>query len=150
MKLQLSPSGQLEIDIDGKPKAVRVKPCFPLSEPDRFFSLLDADGKELGLVSDPAKLNPTSREVLNTALADAAFTIEVTGIESITTEIELRLWKVHTKAGLRTFETRLGSWPRKLDNGGVLIQDLAEDLYHIRDAVALDEASQKLLWAYSD
>ena len=57
---------------------------------------------------------------------------------------------MRTKAGPRTFETRLGSWPRKLEGGGVLIQDVAEDLYHIRDTTALDEASQKLLWAYSD
>ena len=51
---------------------------------------------------------------LTRALADAAFVIAVTGIDSIETDIDLRIWKVRTSAGGRTFETRLGSWPRKL------------------------------------
>jgi hypothetical protein len=146
MKLRLSPSGQLQLDGTD----VSVKACFPLSAPDASYSLLDKEGKELGLVGDPSALDPESRAALKTALGDAAFTIGVTGIDSIVTDIELRVWKVRTEAGPRTFETRLGSWPRKLDTGGVLIQDVAEDLYLIPDAGALDEASQKLLWAYSD
>ena len=145
MKLTLTPSGQLQHDGED----VRVKPCFPLSDPGRFYSLLDGDGKEVALVEDPAALDPESGEALSRALADAAFVIEVTGIDSIETDIDLRIWKVRTGAGPRTFETRLGSWPRKLEGGGVLVQDVAEDLYHIRDTAALDEASQKLLWAYS-
>jgi len=146
MKLSIAPSGQLHCD----GKAVQVKPCFPLSEPDRFLSLLDKEGKEVALVESPEKLDGASGEALTKALADAAFLIDVTGIDSIVTDIELRVWKVRTEAGPRTFETRLGSWPRKLEGGGVLIQDVAEDLYHIRDSAALDEASLKLLWAYSD
>ncbi len=145
MRLTLTPSGQLQCDGTD----VRAKPCFPMSEPGRFFSLLDGDGKEVGLVEDPADLDPASGDALSTALADAAFVIEVTGIDSIETDIDLRIWKVRTASGVRTFETRLGSWPRKLEGGGVLIQDVAEDLYLIRDSDALDEDSQKLLWAFS-
>lgn len=146
MKLALTPSGQLQCDgVD-----VRAKPCFPLSEPQRFYSLLDGDGKEVALVEDPAELGGEDRAALSRALADAAFLIEVTGIDSIETDIDLRVWKVRTASGGRTFETRLGSWPRKLEGGGVLIQDVAEDLYLIRDPASLDDASRRLLWAFSD
>jgi hypothetical protein len=62
----------------------------------------------------------------------------------------LRIWKVMTTAGSRTFEPRLGSWPRKLEDSGVLIQDVAEDLYHIEDVNDLDDKSRQLLWAFSD
>ncbi len=145
MKLTLTPSGQLQCDGTD----VRAKPCFPLSEPERFYSLLDGEGKELALVGNPATLDTASGEALSKALADAAFVIEVTGIDSIETDIDLRVWKVRTASGVRTFETRFGSWPRKLEGGGVLIQDVAEDLYLIRDSEALDEDSRKLLWAFS-
>ena len=150
-KLTLSPIGELlVVRPEGDTTPVRARPCFPLSEPERVFSLLDEEGNELQLVDNPADLDPLSREALGKALSDAAFTIVVTGIHSITTDIDLRLWKVRTAAGPRTFQTRLGSWPRKLDTGGVLIQDVAEDLYHIPDVDKLDRDSRRLLWAYSD
>ena len=148
--INLSRSGQLQVISGGKTTAVRVQPCFPLSEPNRFFSLLDCEGNEVGMVENPADLDAAAREILEAALADAAFTIKVKAIESIENDIDLRIWKVVTAAGSRTFETRLGSWPRKLEDGGVLIQDVAEDLYHIEDVNALDTKSRQLLWAFSD
>ena len=150
MTLQLSPSGQLQVIVDDKPVDARVQPCFPLSDPGAYYSILDDDGSELALIKSAADLEPGSRAALAAALPDAAFTIGVTAIDSIETDIDLRIWKVQTKAGPRSFETRLGSWPRKLDGGGVLIQDVAEDLYHIPDTADLDEKSLQLLWAYSD
>ena len=148
--LSLSQSGQLQVVSENKTTAVRAQPCFPLSEPNRFFSLLDCEGNEVGIVENPADLDAATRKVLETALADAAFTIKVRAIESIENDIDLRIWKVVTASGSRTFETRLGSWPRKLEDGGVLIQDVAEDLYHIEDVNALDARSRQLLWAFSD
>ncbi|MFP6872707.1 MAG: DUF1854 domain-containing protein [Verrucomicrobiales bacterium] len=148
--INLSSSGQLQVISGGKTTAVRVQSCFPLSQPGRFFSLLDCDGNEVGMVENPADLDAPARAAIETALADAAFTIKVTAIESIENDIDLRIWKVVTAAGSRTFETRLGSWPRKLEDGGVLIQDVAEDLYHIEDINALDAKSRQLLWAFSD
>ena len=148
--ISLSKSGQLQVVRDGNTTAVRVQPCFPLSDPKRFFSLLDHDGNEVCMIEDPASLNAERQAALSSAIADAAFTIKVKAIEEIRNDIDLRIWKVLTNSGCRTFETRLGSWPRKLADGGVLIQDIAEDLYHIEDADAMDEKSRKLLWAFSD
>ncbi len=116
MNLQLSPSAQLQIVIEGAPIDARVQPCFPLSEPAAFYALLDNDGKELALVEDPAALDATSRAALTAAHADAAFTIAITAIDSIHTDLDLRLWKVQTATGPRTFQTGLGSWPRQLSS----------------------------------
>lgn len=148
--IKLSKSGQLQVVRDGNTTAVRVQPCFPLSDPKRFFSLLDHDGNEVCMIEDPASLNAERQAALSSAIADAAFTIKVTSIEAINNDIDLRIWQVVTSSGPRTFETRLGSWPRKLEDGGVLIQDIAEDLYHIENVDALDSKSRQLLWAFSD
>jgi hypothetical protein len=148
--INLSRSGQLQVISGGKTTAVRVQPCFPLSQPGRVLSIHDCEGKEVDMVENPADLDAPARAALETALADAAFTIKVTAIESIENDIDLRIWKVMTTAGSRTFETRLGSWPRKLEDSGVLIQDVAEDLYHIEDVNDLDDKSRQLLWAFSD
>ena len=148
--INLSNSGQLQVVCGSETTAVRVQPCFPLSDPGRFFSLLDTDGNEVCMVEDPSGLHPSGQAALSAAIADAAFTIKVTAIESISNDIDLRIWKVLTSSGSRTFETRLGSWPRKLEDGGVLIQDIAEDLYHIENVDSLDRTSRQLLWAFSD
>lgn len=148
--LKLNASGQLQVMVDEKPVPVRVQPCFPMSVPEQFFSLLDKEGKELAMISDPDELDADSRTALAAVLPDAAFTIEVTGIESVIIDIDLRIWKVRTPGGERTFETRLGTWPRNLENGSVLISDVADDLYLIREPTSLDEKSRKLLWAFSD
>jgi hypothetical protein len=148
--IKLSKSGQLQVVRDEQTTAVRVQPCFPLSDPDRFFSLLDADGNEVCMIENPSALDGAGHDALSSAIADAAFTIKVTSIEAINNDIDLRIWQVVTSSGARTFETRLGSWPRKLEDGGVLIQDIAEDLYHIENVDALDSKSRQLLWAFSD
>ena len=148
--ISLSTSGQLQVVRGNTATAVRVQPCFPLSDPTRFFSLLDHDGNEVCMIEDPDGLDGEGQAALSSAIADAAFTIKVRAIEEIRNDIDLRIWKVVTDSGPRTFETRLGSWPRKLEDGGVLIQDIAEDLYHIENVDAMDGKSRKLLWAFSD
>jgi len=65
-------------------------------------------------------------------------------------EVLKRIREVLTSSGPRTFEPRPGSWSRKLEDGGILIQDVAEDLYHIEEVDSLDTSSSQLLWAFSD
>ena len=50
----------------------------------------------------------------------------------------------------RTFQTKLDDWPRELPGGGLLIGDVAGDLYQIANRDDLDEKSRKLLWAFAD
>jgi hypothetical protein len=63
-------------------------------------------------------------------------------------EFELRRWRVRTRQGERSFQTRLDEWPRPTPGGGLLIRDLAGDLYHVPEVAALDEKSRRLLWAF--
>ena len=65
-------------------------------------------------------------------------------------EIEIRTFAVETKQGKRTFQTERDEWPRELAGGGLLIRDVAGDLYAVRDPAALDPQSRKLLWAFID
>ena len=131
-------------------RAVSVRRCFPWSEPTRHLSLRDSDEEEFALVKDPAELDPRSRAALETALAVAGFVFEVTHVLEIEEEVEIRHWRVETRQGPRTFQTRLDDWPRTLPHGGLLIRDLAGDLYHLGRPDALDRKSRELLWAFVD
>jgi len=132
----------------GEPlQAVR---CFPWSERDLAVSLRGVDGKERALVWDPAELDPTSRAALQRALAEGGLVLEVIRVMKIEEETEIRIWRVETRQGVRVFQTRDTDWPRKVPGGGLTVQDVAGDLYLIRDPAAMDAASQRLLWAFID
>jgi hypothetical protein len=142
--------GRLLAVVDGRPVAVRVRQCFPWSEPHRHLSLRDAEDHEVALVEDPALLEGESRLALERALAEAGFVLEVTRVLSIEEEVEIRHWVVDTKHGRRLFQTHLDDWPRALPMGGLLIRDVAGDLYRLAAPEQLDRRSQELLWAFVD
>src|SRR2546426_6620498 len=131
-------------------RPVSVRRCFPWTEPTRHLSLRDAEEEEFAFVRDPADLDARSRAALEMALAVAGFVFEVTRVLEIDEEVEIRHWRVETRQGPRTFQTRLDDWPRGLPHGGLLIRDLAGDLYHLADPERLDRKSRDLLWAFVD
>jgi len=131
-------------------RAVWVRRCFPWSEPTRFVSLRDDEEREFALVRDPAELEPSSRGVLEDAMVAAGFVFEIIRVMGIEEEVEIRHWRVETRQGARSFQTRLDAWPRLLPHGGLLVRDVAGDLYHVADPGALDKQSRALLWAFVD
>ena len=135
---------------DGEATPVRLRQCFPWSEPHRLLSLRDARDREIALVEDPSTLNPESRRALEGALVIAGFVLEVTRVLSIDEEVEIRQWKVDTLQGRRSFQTHLDDWPRALPGTGLLIRDVAGDLYRFDNPAAMDRRSRELLWAFID
>src|SRR5881296_540570 len=150
LTLERRADGKLWALLGDAERVVWVRRCFPWSEPGRFVSLRDEDDNELALVSDPAELDRASRRVLEEAMAAAGFLFEVTRVMAIEEEVEIRHWRVETRQGTRSFQTRLDAWPRLLPQGGLLVRDVAGDLYHVSDPGALDQHSRALLWAFVD
>ena len=150
LTLEWRSDGSLWATRDGNASAVSVRRCFPWSEGTRYLSLRDVDEDEFALVRDPAELDSRSRAALEMALAVAGFVFEVTRVLEIDEEVEIRRWRVETQQGPRTFQTRLDDWPRMLPHGGLLLRDLAGDLYHLSRPDQLDKQSRELLWAFVD
>jgi hypothetical protein len=148
LRIERRVDGQLWAERDGETRPVWVRRCFPWSEPTRFVSLLDHENNEFALVPDLRTLERASREALEDALAEAGFVLQVERIETVDEEVEIRTWRVRTKQGPRSFQTRLDDWPREVPGGGFLIRDVAGDLYHVTDPRQLDDASRELLWAF--
>ena len=147
--LRTSPDGRLMAMSERGPIPVRVRQCFPWSEPHRHLSLRDGEDREVLYVDDPAELSDASRGALERAAAEAGFVLEVTRVLSIDEEVEIRQWTVETRHGHRAFQTHLDDWPRVLPNGAILIRDVGGDLYRIV-VTSMDKRSRDLLWAYVD
>ena len=93
----------------------------------------------------------TSRgEALAEALLEAGFVLEVVEVLEIEEDVEIRRWKVRTRQGLRSFQTALDAWPRDAPTGGLLIEDVAGDLFRIPPQEDLDAKSRKRVWAFLD
>jgi hypothetical protein len=148
--LRSGEDGRLLAMVEGEPVAVRLRQCFPWSEPSRHLSLRDGDEREVAFVEDPARLAPESRRALERALVEAAFVLEVTRVLTIDEEVEIRQWTVETAQGRRAFQTHLDEWPRVLPTGGLLIRDVAGDLYRLPAPGRMDRRSRELLWAFVD
>lgn len=148
--LRTAADGRLVILIDEKPMPVRLRQCFPWSEPSLHISLRDDEDSEVAIVDDPADLDPESQRALEQALAEAGFVLEVTRVLDIEEEVEIRQWTVETRQGRRSFQTHLDDWPRALPNGGILIRDVAGDLYRLAAPATMDKKSRELLWAFVD
>ncbi len=148
--LRTAPDGRLVIIADDRPIAVRLRQCFPWSEPGLHLSLRDDEDREVAIVDDPAQLDDESRRALEQAIAEAGFVLEVTRVLSIEEEVEIRQWTVETQQGGRSFQTHLDDWPRILPSGGLLIRDVAGDLYRFSSPNTMDKKSRELLWAFVD
>ncbi len=149
-QLNSNDAGQLLLHSRRGSIPVRPVACFPWSEPNNYISLRNEAGAEVGFIHSAAELDHCSRAALEITLRQTRFVFEVTGIEQVEDEFELRTWSVKTHQGPRSFQTKLYEWHRKLENGGVIIRDLSGDLYQIKDPTALDPASQKLVWAFME
>ena len=148
--LRCSADGRLEMEMDGALVRVQLRQCFPWSAPHHHLSLQNEDGEELALVENPADLDSSSRGAIERALAAAGFVMEVVRVLDIQEEIEIRHWTVEATQGTRTFQTHLDDWPRELPNGGMLIRDVAGDLYHLAKPASMDKRSRELLWSFVD
>jgi hypothetical protein len=151
--LQLDGNGRLLLSRDGGTIPVTVRPCFPWSSPREFISLRSGGEKEdteIALIEHLDHLDADSRQALEATLGEAGFMLEVTAIESIERDFELRTWRVETAQGERRFQTRLEDWPIRLPGSGVVLRDLSGDLYHIPDPAKLDKKSYQRLWAFLD
>lgn len=150
LQLRTGPDGRLQAPGPDGFVPVSVSRCFPWTAPGGHLSLRDARGGEVAYVVDATLLDAESRKALEAALSLAGFTFAITGIDSIKEDFELRVWKVRTVQGKRTFQTELDVWPEALPGGGWLLRDVTGDLYRFPTVDALDPASRLKFWAFMD
>jgi hypothetical protein len=150
LALEYRQDGQLWARAGRRECPVWVKRCFPWSAPSRFVSLRDGDDEEVALVRDLLELEAESRRALQRGLTEAGFVIEVEGVEAVEDEIEIRSFRVRTANGVRSFQTLRDEWPRSMPDGGLLIVDVAGDLYRVAEPGALDRKSARRLSAFLD
>lgn len=124
-----------------------VKPvrCFTHTLPERYISLCDAEGKEIGLIEDLAALPPAAHALLREELEKRYFVPEIVRIHRLTNNHGVTSWQVETDRGPRAFEVRSRDDVRRLPNGLILITDVDGNRFRISHRSHLDARSRGLL-----
>ncbi len=147
-QLERTPDGRLVRVADGARTDVEPQAAFPWTAPGRHVSLRDADRNEVEFIDRVDRLDPASRAALEKALEERHFVLDVRLVRHAQPFFQLRLWKVDTPLGPRSFQTRIDQWLDPLPGGGYLLRDVAGDLYRFPPLERLDARSRRILEAF--
>ena len=118
---------------------------FPLTDSNKYITLLDSEGKEIGIIQDIKQLSRESAETLVSELRKRYFMPKITKIHELEGQFGVTRWVVETNRGPVTFSMRTRYDVVSLENGRVLIKDADGNRYEIENYHHLDPASLALL-----
>ncbi len=156
-----SPSGLISLTLthpDGKveefERVIAVR-CFPVTNPNEFISIREADskkkgrGKEIGMIRRMAEMPADAQEVINEELERRYFTPELLKITGMKEKFGYSYWDVETSAGKVTFVLNNPfSNIRVLEDQSVFINDIDGNCFKISDVTKLDAQSLRRIEIY--
>ncbi|UCC69014.1 MAG: DUF1854 domain-containing protein [Armatimonadota bacterium] len=147
VRVRLNEQGQVELRLpdDTVRRGVLIVPAFPISRPNRFVYFRDEEGKELGLLIDPKRLDRESREIVEAQTDQAYFMPRITRIARVEERMGIARWEVETDRGWSSFDVVSRSesvW--FVGRSRVVIRDADGNRYLIENLNALDRRSRRL------
>jgi hypothetical protein len=130
---------------EGDATDVRIRRSFPWSEPGKYISIRNSDGKELLMVHDLASLDVDRRSFIERELARGSFVPRIIKIDDIDTRYGLQKWTVQTDRGPAEFRVQEREDIRFLNDGRFRIKDADGNVYEMAKFDELDAESQKNL-----
>lgn len=125
---------------------VIVLRSFPLSQPDRYWSIRNEKNEEIGMLADPAQLELDQRTLLLEELRRRYLLPAINRIINIREHFETLEWLVETDHGPWRFTTRqLRDNLRSPAVGRFIITDIEGNRFDIPNIAHLPLASQTLL-----
>lgn len=118
----------------------------PLSNPEKYLTLIDAKGEEIAFIPDITDLAPELQSIAKEAIAQRYLTSKIHVITALRNDFGITYWHVETDRGTRDFVVQSLSesciW---LSDTHILIVDADGCRFEILDRHSLDENSQALL-----
>lgn len=147
-RFEQTPGGfvKLTIGADEVYPRVAVYRAFPFSYPDRYISVRDLEGNEIGMIRDLRDFDAETVQLITRELDRRYFTPVISRIESIKEEFGYAYWNVETDAGPRRFTVRdMQVNVVLLGPQHVLIIDVDGNRYEIPDYTKLDAKSRRYI-----
>jgi len=150
-RVAIDPAGRLVVHLAGQDDPLvdaKVARCFPWSLPERYVSVLDADGKEIALLETLDGLDEASRQVIQEQLATRIFNPVIRRVVEYKHEFGITEITAETDRGTVTFQVRTRDDVRTLSTNRALFRDADGNIYELPDLDQLDSASRRRLEHY--
>lgn len=136
-------------DADGR-KLIGVEPvrAFPISSPQEWLSINDAEGHEVLCIRDIDTLPSDVRKILEEELARREFVPIIRRITGVTADVDPSEWRVETDRGPTSFLLDSEDDVRRLGPYKALFIDTHGIRYLIPDTRTLDYDSRRILDRY--
>ncbi len=146
IRLEPDALGHLNLHLsDRVVENVTIKRAFPWSQPDRFISIRDHDGREVFLIEDLAALDAEQQALVRRWLHRHTLIPRIDSIHTIETKQGYLAWDVQTDRGRRAFRVQEREDLRSLSAGRVVVRDTRGNMYELPDMHALDPHSRREL-----
>jgi len=137
---------RLDIENDRCVLACTAVKMFPLSNPDRYVSILDSNGDEVGILYELRQLDAESRREIELEFRNRYFVPIIEKINSIRIEFGIAYWEVDTDKGPTEFVVHgLRDNVVEISHHRYIIQDVDANRFEIPDLSKLDAKSQLLM-----
>lgn len=128
---------------------VEVARAFPISAPEEYVSISDADGHEIMCIEDPSTLPPKVLAVVEEELSLREFVPVIVKINQVFADTDPSEWRIVTDRGPTTFLMEdSDNDVRRLGPHRILLIDTHGIRYLIPDTRRLDSASRRILDRY--
>lgn len=119
---------------------------FPVSAQDKYITLLDEDGDEVGIIKDISELSTEARSAVIHSLDDYYLVPRIIRIISTGEKYGTLRWTVETDRGIKSFDIRNRNHDIKMfKDGKVRVRDSDDNRYTIENFNELDAHSKARL-----
>ena len=148
VRLFKDPDWVLRMTIEGDRSylLVKVVRAAPLTQPDRYFCILDIKDEAICMLEDLDQLEKNSHPFVFEEMERRYLTAEIESIESLQNEYGVSYWNVETNRGTREFVAKsVAEHAQWLGERRLMIFDVDGNRFEVTDIDKLDKRSQGLL-----
>jgi hypothetical protein len=138
--------GSLTAVVGGRTRPnVKIVRAAPLSDPNRYISVVDANGEEVCMINDPLALDEQARHILHEELERQSVTLAVRRINALHVEPGISYLDIDTDRGPRDVVLRDAGETVRFFGKRLLLVDVDGNRFEIPDVPGLDTRSAKLI-----
>lgn len=142
----------MKLTADGETKdyeRVFLHRVFPYEENEKYISVLDGDGNELGMIRELDDFDGSGKDILKKELERKYFILKIKKVYDINERYGFSYWETESDEGKLSFTLQDTSRSlTRVNSDRVYINDIDGNRYEIESLKALDRKSLKKLELY--